>query len=156
MGPGRKWLLFTLQPRGPVLGGERQQELKIPRAPGPGLAQCTPWSQTPAPRHSLISPFVGCVPSAGSSTSLLQLPFLQPAGVVGELIHMQGAQSSPVLHCCSNKGQDLLVGEQGPERLIPRKSSLVVQSAAPSHHRHQRVRSSFLRGHQPQPSLGRH
>lgn len=105
MGPGRRWLLFTLQPRGPVLGGERQQELKIPRAPGPGLAQCTPWSQTPAPRHSLISPFVGCVPSAGSSTSLLQLPFLQPAGVVGELIHMQGAQSSPVLHCCSTKGR---------------------------------------------------
>lgn len=53
VGPGRRWLFFTLQPRGPVLGGGILQELKIPRAPGLGLVQHTHWSQTPAPTASL-------------------------------------------------------------------------------------------------------
>lgn len=34
VGPGRRWLLFTLQPRGPVLGGRRRQELRDPKSPG--------------------------------------------------------------------------------------------------------------------------
>lgn len=125
VGPGRRWLLFTLRPRGPVLGGGIQRELKIPRAPGARASTAHSLEPDPAPT---ASPSVGYVPSA-ASLLLLQRPFLQPGGVVGE----QGFRAVPSCTAAVlEKGRTCMWESRAQSDSPLENPYCLVQSAAPA------------------------